>query len=319
MMSDESSPFTVLAFVSGKGGVGKTTLAAAVAHELSAGTRTLVLDLDFFNRGLSALLTKGDAVEHVESPPFVEEGAQDNWSTWRVREGLYAVAAPDLTQGDLAHLHRLPVHSLAQQLKEWLDGIVTRLGCQAVVIDCHGGPDPLSFAVTIFADRVLLISEPDKITMYGTLHFLRQLKSCDIEDQNVHLVFNKVGEHFTSRFLFRVYDARLRTYFHDKALLAVFPMENYLTKHFEQGPFVTEAFPRSMLARKTQVMLVDVLDGGRLDLLSDFVRRLPAVVKEYRRRFFGRTPKILDVEFVLVTLWGAVIAVFVCVATSGPV
>jgi cellulose biosynthesis protein BcsQ len=62
----------IVTFVSGKGGVGKTMLAVAFARELSHADKTLILDLDFFNRGLTGLLRHGKKIMAVQKPRFLE-------------------------------------------------------------------------------------------------------------------------------------------------------------------------------------------------------------------------------------------------------
>lgn len=58
----------LISIVSGKGGVGKTMLAVAVARELSTNVRTLIVDLDFFNRGLTGLMRHGRVLRQINPP-----------------------------------------------------------------------------------------------------------------------------------------------------------------------------------------------------------------------------------------------------------
>ena len=46
-LPDHTGAFTALAVASGKGGVGKTTLSAALAYELSQNAPTLIIDQGF--------------------------------------------------------------------------------------------------------------------------------------------------------------------------------------------------------------------------------------------------------------------------------
>lgn len=290
---------TILAIMSGKGGVGKTMLAVAAARELSLSVSTMILDLDFFNRGLSGLLLRGSHGESVVPPEFYHGPTDKGWFVRKVANNLYTIAFPDVPEPTISMEGGMTVGTIGEQLDGWIQDLCSRTGCQTVILDCHGGPDPLSFAAAIVADEVLLVSEPDRITMYGTLHFLRRLKELSIGTSNVHLVFNKVVDSFTSRFLLETYDNKLRQFFSDKPLLAAFPLEVNLTKRFEHSPFVTDDFPKSMLARKTQVMLADLLSKSRNDLLSEKVRSIPRLFALYWRRTLGRMPKLLQIDFVM--------------------
>ena len=312
MTNNDDNRAVVLSFVSGKGGAGKTMLAVAAAYELSLVTPTIILDLDFFNRGLSGLLTHGKRIRAVEPPSFLPNNAAEPWYLMEVKDGLFTVTFPDLTASELQNLDGLQLSSLALGLKEWLHGLCSELGCHAVVIDCHGGPDSLSFAAVRVADQVLLVSEPDRITMHGTLHFLRRLADLSISTYNVHLLFNKVVDALTSAFLRRTYNQHLRSYFHNRSLLAAFPLEVYLTKYFERHPFVTEYFPKSMLARKTQVMLADLMKDIPPHRLPGGIRRVPTVLAYYWRNYSGRIPAVLNIDFVI----GATFIVFLVMGLS---
>jgi cellulose biosynthesis protein BcsQ len=291
-----------MAFVSGKGGVGKTMLAVAAAKELAEVQPTLVLDLDFFNRGLSGLLTYGVKAAAIDRPSFLShqgDNSQDGaWDIIRVSEKLYHLVYPDISQETVERVEQLDVYELSEQLLTFIHRVASTVGCRVVVLDCHGGPDALSFAACLIAQHSLLISEPDRITMYGTLHFLRRLNDVARSQRpTIHLVFNKVVEDFSPRFLRKVYNDHLGEYFDGRPLLAAFPFEVYLTKEFEKYPFVTEYYPQSMLAQKIQVLLSDLLREDRPDALSLAARTLPAWVQAYRRYFFGGTPKFLTLDF----------------------
>lgn len=74
----------VIALVSGKGGVGKTMLSVAIAKELALSNRTLIIDLDFFNRGLTGLMEDQETMCEIDKPGFLLEDTT-HASTKRVR------------------------------------------------------------------------------------------------------------------------------------------------------------------------------------------------------------------------------------------
>ena len=299
-MNTNSPPQPViLAFVSGKGGVGKTMLAVASARELSSAGSTLIVDLDFFNRGLSGLLTGGTKEIAIRAPNFIKSQQDKNWKVREVAPNLYTVSFPDVLETHARSLQAVPIDVTGKQLKRWLEELCSQVKCQTVILDCHGGPDALSFAAAKVADEVLLVSEPDRITMYGTLHFIRRLNEQCIDTSNVHLIFNKVVESFTSLFLRSLYNRTLRHYFSGKPLLGIFPLEVYLTKHFERYPFVTEDYPESMLAHKTEVMIADLLTNDRDEVVSQKARSIPQLVAWKWRWSLGKTPKVLQLYFVM--------------------
>jgi cellulose biosynthesis protein BcsQ len=253
-----------IAVVSGKGGAGKTMLAVAITHELALRSRTLIVDLDAFNRGLSGLLRNGKKIADVPAPDFFSGGEEsEGWSLLEVAPNVVTLTYPDITRAQRQRVESLSIADLTADLEIYITRIRDRSGCEEVVLDCHGGPDMLSFAAVSACSQSILVSEPDRITFYGTLHFLRRMaEDCPSVRPDIRLVFNKVMPAFSERYLKRFYDAEIKDLFRGEALLAVVPFEAYLSKEFERFPFVTQVYPYSQLAGKARAMVRKLrLDG----------------------------------------------------------
>jgi MinD-like ATPase involved in chromosome partitioning or flagellar assembly len=310
-------PVTI-AIVSGKGGVGKTMLAVAFAREMSRSNRTLLVDLDFFNRGLTGLLQRGKRVNTICRPDFLalpQDPEAETWEILEVASNLFHVSYPDLTEEDMRKFESSDVYDLKRSLEAFILAAAASCNCNCVVMDCHGGPDNSSFAACLFADYSLLVSEPDRITFYGTLNFIRQLRrTTQGKPLDIRLVFNKVIPAFSFFFLTNFYRKHLREEFQGRSLLAIFPLEVYLTKEFEKTPFLTEAYPTSLLARKTQVLLCDLLGSTHKSLLPPAVRSLPAWIREYRKFILGKQFVLFDLNFLMILIVaGFVVAVILSI------
>jgi len=253
-----------IAVVSGKGGAGKTMLAMAITHELAIRSRTLIVDLDVFNRGLSGLLQKGRKLCDVAVPDFLlETGDTDEapgeWSLIEAAPNVVTLHFPDITRLQRQRLEELSIGELMERLDRYVAQLLERSGCRYLVLDCHGGPDMLSFAAAGLCQRTILVSEPDRITFYGTLHFLRRMaEDCPTARPDVYLVFNKVMPAFSERYLNTFYDEQVKDLFQGHPLLAVIPFEAYLSKEFERFPFVTQVYPFSQLAGKARIIVRDL-------------------------------------------------------------
>jgi cellulose biosynthesis protein BcsQ len=306
----------IVSFVSGKGGVGKTMLAVAFARQLSRKGKTLLLDLDFFNRGLTGLLRRGREVcklrEHGIFGSARGDGFEESWSLIEVGDNLLHVSYPDLSQDQLRRLETSGVSELTPGLCEFLAYLAEKSGCEAIVLDCHGGPDNLSFAACQVSDYSLLVSEPDKITFYGTLHFVRQ----PVAKADLRLIFNKVVPAFSVQYLTAFYNSNLRQLFGGHPLLAIFPMELYLTKEFEKTPFLIDVYPFSMLTRKTELMVVALLEERKLGGADRFLPRLLWPSKIYARLSMGKTPWLLNVNFVMAVIAIAAVAIYLFALSS---
>src|SRR5215831_4879126 len=103
----------IISVVSGKGGVGKTMLSVSLARELSTNTRTLLLDLDFFNRGLTGLMRHGHVVQQIKLPRFLESSSPSettgSWAVVEVGPNLFHVRYPDLAPEQIRSLENSDV------------------------------------------------------------------------------------------------------------------------------------------------------------------------------------------------------------------
>lgn len=280
-------------------------LAVAIARELSIKARTLLLDLDFFNRGLTGLFHSGRVIAKIAAPGFMSSTESPEWELVQVAPNLVHVRYPDLTPQQIENLERLDACELAEALRRFLASLRSAARCEAVVVDCHGGPDRLSFAACMASDHALLISEPDKITFYGTLHFVRQLEAVIPPETattlDLRLVLNKVVPAFSGFYLRRFYNQELRDIFHGRPLLSIFPIEMYLTKEFERTPLLTEVYPFSLLARKTRLLICDLLveNGGPSGYSSHKIARW---WRYFLRNSIGKVPWFLDLNKLLATI-----------------
>ena len=235
---------------------------------------------------------------------------EEPWKLVEVAHNLLHIRYPDFSKDQIQRLERSSIIDLVSALSSVLEYLAEEANCKAIVIDCHGGPDNLSFAACHASDYSLLVSEPDRITFYGTLHFVRQIEQSALElaesnptaKPDIRLVFNKVVPAFSLRYLTRFYNLNLRQMFGNHPLLALFPMELYLTKEFEKTPFLTDVYPFSMLERKTEVMVLDLLKNSGPAVADLFLPNTPWPSRVRARKSMGKDPWIINVNLIMAVI-----------------
>lgn len=162
----------MIAIASGKGGVGKTFIAASLAHAFARRDERVLLfdgDLGMANvdvqlgldpsRDLSAVASGESTLEAAVSPAFGGAG-----------EGGFDVIAGRSGSGALAGLSRDEATSIAASLS------ALSLGYDRVVMDLAAGADPALMRLAMAADDILvvLLDEPTALTdAYAFIKMLR--------------------------------------------------------------------------------------------------------------------------------------------------
>lgn len=266
----------IIAICSGKGGVGKTVIAANLARTIAqatherepirdrTATRVVLVDLDLHVHGLTYLLAPdvGDAETDYASlsSALAEEGGGPYTRIWTSVDGgsvdlissLSGVEdEPATTDARIA-----AVSSLLRDLASVYD---------FVIADTRAGPDAFSVAIAAVAHQVLLVMEDDRVSWRATLNFYSELSkvrnpSTDEGLANVFFLLNKVQS-------FRTVDSERALSRFD--FLPVIPYEARVAAYFGEVPFIVERFPHSAFSRR--ILRVAKFLTGRTDLSA--VRR----------------------------------------------
>ena len=82
-------------------------------------------------------------------------------------------------------------------------------------------------------------------------------------------------------------------------MLAIYPLEVYLTKAFEKIPFLTSAYPQSQLAIKTRLVLHNLFCSDKTTHLPEQIMTLTALERFSAKYYMGRWPRIFNLDFML--------------------
>lgn len=175
--TESSRRGTVIAFVSPKGGTGKTIISATAAYLLAkAGKKVIAIDADFSTRGLSLYLLGSVHDIDVQDENCLAEIVLKNISTSKIdprrimrgstqinlilsNQDLWRGGRPDgdFTSGGVS------IDKYLQRFRELCD--VFRQQYDYAIIDTRGGYDFSSAIPAVIADRYVLVLEADKVSV----------------------------------------------------------------------------------------------------------------------------------------------------------
>lgn len=273
-----------IAFVSGKGGVGKTLLASNFARLASTRFACALVDLDFQNQGSSGLLAEYLVSGCLNAFDIISSGTADFSRAIEVRPQLFFIPAFDPHTVDRFRLQDDPsfrAHALGA-VQTVFRALINSNRVDVIVVDCHGGLDDVSFGAFIESDHTLIVTEPDKVTFNGTLELIDFY--CDraenltgrpsggirlsLEGNPVSIVVNSVSGKYSYAGL---QDLLSRQFYQNipelkeinKGFLFI-PADPIVAESFSEYPFFSELLPEAIFTQKLELLHVEVLGAPAL-------------------------------------------------------
>jgi len=281
----------VVSILSGKGGVGKTTIALNLAKQLSHRGATWLIDIDLFNRGATSALWESEnelplsVAELILLPewnagartdaPIASDALLDRLASARPalaydRHLIFLPAARAIEGRRASYVlwHGLPKQGYSAV--EFLDALVAacaRLtpGC-VIVLDGHGGLDELSVAAALISDTCYIVNEPDLITFTGSVTLFREVREQGRQAARepwIEFLVNRVSPTRGVVELDIAFGPMLDTMSPAAEAVAIyFPLEPELFGVFGDDPFVAELYTEYWFSRKVAYLADRVAEAG---------------------------------------------------------
>lgn len=315
---EEGEPIPILTISGGKGGVGKTVIAANLARLLSWSEQAVLLvDLDLYNRGATALIadlvtkehaTLADLLVYADARRLPElPGALEKAPLIQAPGGagsLLLLPSSRYNQQVSGAEYRYEVAELKAFLRVLLRELIRTYAIRCVVFDCRSGPEPLFLAAAGLSTDTVLVTEPDMVTWAGNLNLFNYTFSYYRHDAetllNVQFVLNRVSGQYDEADLERVYQRRLSRFLKGRRILATIPFDYGVFETFTQHVFFVDEAPSSPFSRRIAAIADELFATTHAGLLSDGAKKLAASGKRRGlRSMFRRLPAWANVFLVL--------------------
>ena len=263
---------TCISFVSGKGGVGKTLLAANFAWVCSQVARTALVDLDFQNQGCSGLFAPHVSLEGGNALDYIKKDGTPDETFVQVSKTLSFL--PAVSWRDRTSQIEIIAYTATEEFRQKLSAFVDRLKhtFDVVVLDCHGGVEAASLAAYQASDVTLMVTEADSVTFAGTLELLAHYKEEGGGSTPVKFIVNRLPSKYRWGDLEKIYGTylgeKLLDLPMDRSVFCYIPSEELLAGSFGEYPFHAELAPRSIFSQKVHYNAYSLLDGGWIEANS---------------------------------------------------
>lgn len=293
----------IIAFVSGKGGVGKTTIVANLGRELAKGlSRVLLVDSDFFTRGLSFFMARGKysfdfSFEDLISKHdrIVLDPSEEKYF-FKIHPGLYLLPSlkGSFNSGIGRHIEE-SLHGRLRGVRKILRAVQSTYAFDFILIDTRSGPDFSSIFPALVSDAYWVITEEDVVSQEISNVLLRIIKEHADKEQ----IETTLGAFLVNKSLtLKVSHMQVLMAFLERTLFrarcaSIIPLNTKVREAFLNEQFATDVYPSSIFSKE-----IGVLAGGLTN------KHVPSILN--RLQSYSVSRKLLRLAYPLLSVFGLV-------------
>lgn len=313
----------IIAFTSGKGGCGKTTLAGNFANIVSkSGQNVLLIDMDVSNRGTTGMFSRWTTTTHemITCTRLIKDNLryQDSMrKLLKVKDGYFLIPASSPAELPYEEPEGISLNNLINSLRGRIFEIAQFYNISCVIIDCFCGIDLLTTAASGISDDIIIVNEPDIITFTGStnlfFHLTRAFKSLERKPK-FHFVINRLRSTQSVVGLSKLYKDNIEDAVNE-AILCYFPYNSTIFQNFGKYPFLSDLIPRSLFVKKLKLLAYFLFKGRFDNLLPPKVsgwsnRRLRSIYKK------SLDPTAIDAQHLVIKLTSFPVLIVIWAITS---
>jgi len=243
----------IIAFLSGKGGVGKTSIVANLGVELArSGLRVLLVDADFFTRGLTFLMAKGKYRFDFSFTDLLQSPSSPVITYVNISSNLFLLPSVKYSfESDLESRIREALHGNLQYIKRAIKDCFSDF--DFVLIDARSGADYLSTVPALIADKYWIVTEED-LTSQEVSNLLMKIIEQVAKKEKVKATSDGfiVNKSIVSR-LKDLVKFLERSVFKSPCI-SLIPLSRNARKAFLNEELVVDAFPNDVFSREIRAI-----------------------------------------------------------------
>lgn len=260
-MNEDLSPL-IISVVSGKGGVGKTSISISLAKILSKNLKVLLIDFDLHNQGLTHLLGEFLGKKELSSSVFAYINNEKYVKPAKLEENLYFITASKRIIKSQEEIENINKNHTAEDFRNILLNLAVDSkkndSFDCIIIDNTGIPDDFSIGSSLASDKVLLVTQTDSVTWRGALNFHRIFQNNKGDTSKIDFIINNIPKKYSYE-LIDLEVNKIGEIFKNLGFTLFIPFEYGIFESFDNDPFGDKSIEESQFYRKIKLLAAIIL------------------------------------------------------------
>jgi len=307
-----------ISFLSGKGGVGKTTLAVNLGKLLSTKFRVLIVDCDLMNRGATYLFYPEKGQQKINemlniNDIFKEKSiSYDNEKDKQRFEGFNKISnnlylIPVSEQKELQKISQDDKYTHENFINK-IKTIASNFDIQIIIFDCPPILNKFIGTISQNTDFNILVTEANNVAFRGTEHLRFTLSDYyKVRPENIYILLNKAE----NEYLFTNLGIRYRNAISDLLkmidVIGIIPYDHKIRESFNRTEkFFIDYYKKSLPTKQLQKIIVNILSKTKIEekVITNFKQDKKSLnLSKILYRFAGMRLELIGLVYVILSFF----------------